>query len=705
MTKRKALQASNKPALPSALSTPWTFLRPTSDLHNLVADSAKRILDPLAASVVEEQSARRQANKKRKRSEAGLDIANPPLQLKNLYVDGFTSNQIWEQAIRILESAGSEVQRDVALLAEHGGYLSSGDDDQSDLLDVSDPEATGSESDDADSISNDISEDASEDDIDEKLGDGPDHLEQEDSESESQIDEDMSDDDASMHSTEQDPGTYVEDRFGLNDGFFSIDDFNKQSEQLERQDAKGGADDDDDDDSDEEVDWHANPLLAENAMPAARNDAPSKERRSEDDDDMDGSSEEDGPTFGNADLKGNFDSDDDEDASHTGDADAAGWIDTSDIKYADFFAPPPRKASSKKSRALPKTQPSEAIMDDDVDRAMADVRRDLFDESEEEEEDDRLDESGDAPNQRSTHEKQRARIADEIRRLEAANVAKKDWMLAGEARAVERPMNSLIEEDLDFERVGKPVPVVTNETTEDIEELVKRRVLAKEFDEVVRRRPGASDAQVTRKSRFELEDTKPQQSLAEMYETDHLRATDPNYVDSKDRKLMREHAEIDSLWKDISSQLDTLCNWHYKPKVPQASINVVTDAPTIMMEEARPTAGSAAGGPSALAPHEIYAPGDDGRVAGEMVLKTGATISKDEMSREDKARARRHKKSQRKNDGEPTQKTGKSAEKQQLVSDLKKGGVKVINKEGQVTDMSGGKVGAGAKTSADALKL
>jgi U3 small nucleolar RNA-associated protein MPP10 len=707
MAKGKASQAS--PALPSALSHPWTFLRPTNDLHNLVADSAKRILDPLAASVVEEQSARRQANKKRKRSETGLDT-HTPLQLKTLYVDGFTSNQIWEQAIRILDSAGSEVERDIALLAEHDVYRSSSDEEHSELLGVSDPEDTGSESDDADSISNVSSENASGDDLNEELDNESDSLDQEDLEAMSQIDEGMSDGEASIHSTEEDPGTYVEDRFGLNDGFFSIDEFNKQSEQLERQDAKGGADDDDDDDSDEEVDWHANPLLAGSAMPISKKDAPSKERRP-DNDDSDDSSEEDGPTFGNVDLKAGFDSDeDDEDASHAGDADATGWIDTSDIKYADFFAPPPKKASSKKARALPKTQPAKPIMDEDVDRAMADVRRDLFDESEEEveEEDegvDGLDFSGDAPKQRSSHEKQRARIADEIRRLEAANVAKKDWTLAGEARAVERPINSLIEEDLDFERVGKPVPVATNETTEDIEQLVKARILAKEFDEVIRRRPGASDAEAPRKSRFELADTKPQQGLAEMYETEHLRATDPNYVDSKDRKLMREHAEIDSLWKDVSSQLDTLCNWHYKPKVPQASINVVTDAPTIMMEEARPTAGSAAGGPSALAPQEIYAPGDDGRVAGEMVLRTGATISKDEMTREDKARARRHKKSQRKTDGEPTRQTGKSSEKQQLVSDLKKGGVKVINKEGQVTDMSGERVGADVKNSADALKL
>jgi U3 small nucleolar RNA-associated protein MPP10 len=322
-------------------------------------------------------------------------------------------------------------------------------------------------------------------------------------------------------------------------------------------------------------------------------------------------------------------------------------------------------------------------------------------------EDAALVESGDLGAPRSTHEKQRARIADEIRRLEAANVAKKEWMLAGEARAVERPVNSLIEEDLDFERIGKPVPVVTNETTEDIEELVKRRILAGEFDEVVRRRPGASDAQASRRGRFELDDTKPQQGLAEMYEADHLRANDPNYVDTKDRKLMREHAEITNLWSEVSSQLDTLCNWHYKPKIAQASINVVTDAPTIMMEEARPTAGSAAAGPVGLAPQEIYTPGDGDRVAGELVMKNGETISKDEMTREEKAKIRRHnKKTSKKANAEPArQQPGKAAEKQQMMSDLKKGGVKVIDKEGRVTDINGGSVDAGSKTRGDTLKL
>lgn len=661
-------------ALPSILQAPWKFLHPTHDLHATVTDSTKQILDPLAASVAHDQLLRRQANKKRKRPDE--ESSYPHLQLKSLYVDGFTPHQIWEQSTRILEAAAGEIDRDVSLLVTE----SSGFTDHEDGLSAHADSAL-EESDEASDESEDMldegdfteDDNAELDEQDDMSVSGEDDLEGEDDEDE---------EDGNSEASDEDPGVFVEDRFGLNDGFFSIDDFNKQSEFLERQDKKGEGDDESD--SEDDLNWHANPLENKTTPRNAHADS--------DDDD-----EEDGPTFGNVDLYAPSDddnSDDDDDQERN--AAAPDWVDTSDIKYADFFAPPPRKASSKKARALPKTQPAGKVEDVDVDRAMADVRRDLFDD-ESEAEDEETGVENDGP--QSSHEKRRAQIANEIRRLEAASVAKKEWMLTGEARAVERPVNSLVEEDLDFERVGKPVPVVTNETTEDIEELIKRRILAKEFDEVIRRRPGAIDTKPSRSSRFELEDTKPQQSLAELYEADHLKATDANYTDSKDRKLAREHAEVTNLWKDISSQLDALSNWHYKPKAPQASINVVADAPTIMMEEARPAAGHL--GESALAPQEIYTPGDEGKNAGELVLKTGASVSKDEMSREEKARARRQQKKEKKGDSANRNVSAAT----QLVSDLKKGGVKMVNKEGQVTEMDGGKVGTGAKNSADTLKL
>lgn len=689
--------------LNSTLFAPWNFLHPTVELNGAVSSTAKYFFDSLATSVSGSQQSRLQNARKRKRSTTRENSSDRILQLKQLYVDGFASDQIWEQAARILDSTEDEIKRNDrhdqdlpskahAPVAIRGSPSSSLEDpEQSETGDSIESDIDESRLDDEDIEMESASEaeNPSSDDLDE-LEDGEDDMLSQGSMSA------QSDD-------EENRETYTEDRFGLNDGFFSIDDFNAQSEKFEKEDARGGPTEEADSD-DEEIDWHANPLVPGNAAPVSADKKP-KNADGMEDDEMSDSSEE-GPTFGNANLQG--DSDSDEDNEDTG-VDAGGWIDTSNIKYADFFAPPPRKATNKKSRPLPKTQPHEVDIEKDTDRAMADVRRDLFENeiSDEDEEDASIDGTGPSQNQRSTHERQRARITDEIRRLEAANVAKKEWMLSGEARAPERPLNSLIEEDLDFERIGKPVPVVTTEVSESIEELIKRRILAKDFDEIIRRRPGTVGTQDARKPRFELDDNKAQQSLAETYEADHLRATDPNYIDPKSQKLTKEHAEITNLWKEISGQLDTLSNWHYKPKAPQANINVVTDVGTVMMEDARPSAGGAVNELTALAPQEIYAPGNDNKAAGEVVLKTGASIAKDEMTREEKAKLRRQQKKQKKASFDQSNKrSDKAAEKQQLVSDLKKGGVKVIGKQGEVTNINGGKAGDGnAKNSGDTLKL
>ncbi|KAB8257485.1 U3 small nucleolar ribonucleo protein complex, subunit Mpp10 [Aspergillus pseudonomiae] len=690
------------PALNAALSAPWAFLCPTSELNDTLVGSAKYFLDPLALSISDAQSVRQRQNRKRKRGEEDLDKNTDVLQLKQLFVEGFGSDQIWEQALRILDSAGQEVQRDCTLTIRHADHSTSEEQftsfEGSDFADESSEDSElGSH---IDGTRNTL-------DVDEEVSMASD-LDQSDTVHDAldarSIDEilDEKNNFSETGSDGEQPDTYKEDPFGLNDGFFSIDDFNKQSELWESQDTRGGPDNESE--SDEEVDWHADPLTTvPSGAPSKKTPSSNETNKGVDDDDA---SDEEGPIFNNVNLYDELNSDSDD--ADPGTVHGADWVNTSDIKYSDFFAPPPRKSTTKRSRPLPKTQPVAAINSNDIDRAMADVRRDLFEDDASIENSDVDDgELGEPETQKSTHEKQRARIADEIRRLEAASVAKKEWMLAGEARAAERPVNSLIEEDLEVERIGKPVPVVTAEVSEDIEGLVKRRILAREFDEVIRRRPGITDGQIARKSHFELEDSKAQQSLAELYETDHLRATDPNYVDPKNQKLMREHAEISTLWKEISSQLDTLSNWHYKPQTPHAHINVVTDVAAIMMEDAQPTAGGAVGSAATLAPQEIYTPGADGKASGEVVLRNGLSISREEMTREEKSRLRRqHKKQKKSTTGLKTRQPGKAAEKQQIVSDLKKGGVKLIGKQGEVTDIHGQKpTGTGPRSGADALKL
>lgn len=76
----------------------------------------------------------------------------------------------------------------------------------------------------------------------------------------------------------------------------------------------------------------------------------------------------------------------------------------------------------------------------------------------------------------STHERRQLALAKQIDELEQEAIGPKDWTLLGEASSRARPENSLLEEDLDFEQVGKVVPVVTEDTVKTLEEMIKTRI-------------------------------------------------------------------------------------------------------------------------------------------------------------------------------------------------------------------------------------
>ncbi|KIW31968.1 uncharacterized protein PV07_03554 [Cladophialophora immunda] len=687
------------------------FLQPSSSLHSEVLAYVKSILDPLAVNVAAAQKLRRDGNrKKRKRSD--VEREEEVLQLRQVYTDGLGVKQIWEQTRRILDASCKETERDIAAHRtgvqpdfQEQSATNGNDSDEVEALD-------GSEDEDEISADDDVQDEVLEDE----------YLDEEDGAEEFDGLEDFEGveaEDSTSEADQRDPGTYVPDPNGLNDGFFSIDDFNKQTQFLEQQDALG----EDDNPSDEdEIDWDADPLTMPFHKPKAT--SASQDKKGNGLSDVgEQSDEEDGPTFGDADLNAEDTDDDmmsqDEEVLNDG---VDGLQNTNEIRYADFFAPPPKKLSkTTRMRALPKTQPStrpQAPTQDfesDMQRAISDVRRDLL---ESEEEDSDLESGSDMEgvkrsNQNlSTHEKQRAAIAAEIRRLEAANVAKRDWTLSGEARAADRPLNSLIEEDLEFERVGKPVPVVTAEVSEDIEQLIKRRILAREFDEVVRRHPDSlGAANETRRGRVEVDDTKPQSGLAELYEQDHLRATDPGYVDKRSAATKKQHEEISRLWKEVSSQLDLLSNLHFKPKRVQVEIKAVEDKPTISMEDARPVGMGVNAEESMLAPQEVYRPGEETRNRGSLVVrKSGASVSKEEMTREEKLRRRRREKERMKkthgnastsgvatsargrgDDARKSKAKTREQEKADILSELRKGNVKVVGKKGELQDLGGKK--------------
>lgn len=692
-----------------------TFLQPTYPLYSASISATKHYLDPLAWAIHKKQAVnRRGKGKKRKRSGSNEVSTSHQFQLQELHVNGFTIGQIWEQAKRVLEFSEAAVEHDLTRMLSSDAETAQPSDRSHE--DAMLPELEGNSIPD-DANDNEVSE--SGEDLGISVYDSDSGLMEQhgalgnsgmQSGPETELVENPISDEQG-HAGGIDVEVLVRDRYGLNDGFFSIDDFNRQTEILEKQDRRGSPNADAASDE-EDVDWGLDPLKTTDQAVSAVRDKPIRdENLPSDDQQSDEESTDDGPTFGDVDLEAGSDKDDG--TSSLGESAGDTLLDnTNAIKYSDFFAPPSVKSDSKRlpeevSRPnRPATHSNEDDIRRDIEVAMADVRRDLFDSDESGAEDSPI-ESDNPRSQQSTHEKVRVKLADEIRRLENANVSKRDWTLSGEAKAPERPLNSLIEEDLEFERVGKPVPVITNEVTEEIEELVKRRIIAKEFDEVLRRHPDSTGGPgKSRKDKYELDDTKPQQSLAELYETDHLKATDSAYVDPKDAKLKQEHLEISELWRNLSSQLDTLSNWHYKPKAPQANINVVSDVATISMEDARPTAGRGVSGPGMLAPQEVYEPGNEGKPRSELALKNGSSVARHEMTREEKLRRRKREKQKMRKQLRGTIITpGTTTSKDQVVSSLDKGGVKIIGKDGDTEDVYGRKAGPVKSKRGDELKL
>ena len=723
-----------------------TFLQPPLSLHAASLDLAKHYLDPLASSVSDAQVARQDgARKKRKRGLVGKPTEENVLKLKQIHVDGFGIDQVWEQAKRVLDASSLELERCLPDIADEKDSHSDHS-FKSNKREIKSSKTVRFEDDMLASRTRAGYDGPTNSNLDTLHDENPnEEAEFEEIQDEDQADADtdgsskgledstnyeegaedifaQSDLDMTEELGDEQPVQLIEDKHGLNDGFFSIDEFNKNTEFLERQDAKGdpydGALSDE-----EEVDWEANPMVAKLSTF-------NKKLRKEDEEE-DSSEDEGGQTFGEADLNAPFDSsdenEDNEDSRMEDD-------NTNDIFYDHFFAPPPRRVAieTHSQRALPKSPlPSSTApvqqTEDDIQRTISSVRRDIFsddDASASSREND--DPSGQA--NLSTHERRQRSLAAQIRSLEAEAVAQRAWTLSGEARAIDRPLNSLLEESLDFETTGKPIPIITADVSNSIEDLVKQRILARNFDEVPKRRAGADGFSAISARRgladLELSDQKNKQSLAELYETEHLRKTDSNYVDARDAKLEAQHAQIKTLWAAVAGKLDALSNWHYRPRPSGVEVSVVTDAPRVMMEDTRPSNVAGAAEESGLAPQEVYKPGvrgAEGKSESEeniVFTNAGGVIAKSELSREQKLRRRRREKERAKKkvgdigltsasaktfgsqaDSEAVKSQNargknKAREEKTVLGDLEKAGVKVIGKKGEISNIDGDKITA-----------
>ncbi|CAM6085449.1 unnamed protein product [Calypogeia fissa] len=323
---------------------------------------------------------------------------------------------------------------------------------------------------------------------------------------------------------------------------------------------------------------------------------------------------------------GDDDEDDDDDEEEEEGFDAGGSSgdegdkDLGFGKYEDFFGKKKEKKKSTKSKPLIEEQASEDGSGDEVS------------------EDDELDEE-EGPNSAqlesepvqveklSSHERRQEKIEKKMRQLEKASLDPKDWTLQGEVTAKKRPKNSALEVELDFEHNVRPPPVITEEVTASLEDMIKARITEARFDDVLRKSP-AQIAAV--RERVELDESKSQKGLGEIYEEEYMQQTGLAAAPTSATEAMKEEAK--ELFKALCARLDALSHFHYAPKPVIEDMEVRADVPALAMEEVAPVAVSEA---SMLAPKEIF--------VGEDAIK-----GEGELTPDDRKRRRAQKKRKRK---------------------------------------------------------
>lgn len=249
-------------------------------------------------------------------------------------------------------------------------------------------------------------------------------------------------------------------------------------------------------------------------------------------------------------------------------------------------------------------------------------------------------EDGEAPSRqpKSLYEmdKRLSNLEAEVAKLEEEQMQERPWQMKGEVTGKQRPLNSLLEVHLD-----QPMSAFAGRRAEaeaqaaggqddaedealedtqgamelaksarfDIDVIIKQRVWDETFDDVVRKeelppsqRPlGADDDAVEtlnfEKSRIGLGDV-----YAKQYETEFL-----GHSTDEAKKEDKEKTEAKQLFAKLMFKLDQLTNSHFTPRPPMAgySAEQMAKVPSLKMEETIPLMVSDA---HLKAPEELRAP-------------------------------------------------------------------------------------------------
>jgi U3 small nucleolar RNA-associated protein MPP10 len=264
------------------------------------------------------------------------------------------------------------------------------------------------------------------------------------------------------------------------------------------------------------------------------------------------------------------------------------------------------------------------------------------------------------------HEKAKAHLSSQVAELEQELMQKKSWEMRGEVKATDRPENSLLGISADIERSSKPAPVISQEFTTSLEDMILKRVNEDRFDDVQPKKERDSRNVAASGEAPELSQEKNRQGLGEIYAEEFLAKSLNSQPEVVSKKLDAARQEALGLYQKISMQLDGLSHFYFTPRAVVADAAITTLATktalsSLELEDILPGMESSA---SQFAP---------GQVLEKRKGRDASLMSKEELTSDDRKRLRRARKNARSDseDSDAEQKGGKAGRKQQRAKDDK----------------------------------